>query len=65
MVLLEKELTRPAPFADMALLWAHTDTRASCGREKASAQQQQQQQQQRQQQQQSLYKVIKLQRYHK
>jgi hypothetical protein len=43
MVLLEKELTRPAPFADMALLWEHTDTRASCGREKASAQQQQQQ----------------------
>jgi hypothetical protein len=43
-VLFEKELTRPAPFADTALLCAHTDTRASCGREKASVQRGRQQQ---------------------
>lgn len=30
-------MTRPAPFADIALLFAHTDTRASWGLEKASA----------------------------
>jgi hypothetical protein len=37
MLLFANDDTRPAPFDDTALLRAHTDTRASCGREKASA----------------------------
>jgi hypothetical protein len=45
-VLLLCATTRPAPFAEYALLLAQTDTRASCGLEKASAQEQQQHRQQ-------------------